>query len=137
MRKRTGIATLAAVIVILVSVLVLSSETSEFYASLPPMSQCGYLPHPIPASLAKSVARVMSDPKFINSENGLHFLFSQDGLEVSDYNNGTSFNTQQLIFVHLLSNKAEDLIYISITSNGTITSSVDFNSIVSCVTAAP
>jgi len=122
-------------VIFIVSLLLTTVEASQFYAMIPPMSQCGLVPHPVPHTVQALVSQIQNTPKYIAFENRTNFQYSVDSMSTEQYHNGSTYNVQYVTFVHVISNSIEDVITVSILPDSTMNYSVDFNSAVFCTSA--
>lgn len=113
-----------------------STLATTYYASLPPMSQCGATPHAVPNGMQQLVSEIERNPKFIQTENGTGFQFSSSSMMTEQYYNATTQTILHVTFVHLISNKAEYLIVSNIFPNGNISFSKGYSE-VACVVVPP
>ncbi len=134
---KRGIVAIAALAIIASSSIIVLANINSIYSTLPPLSECGSVPHTVPAAMQSLVSQIEKNPTFVSDEKGVSFRYSNSNLMSEQYYNGTTYAVSHILFVHIISNEKEDFIAVNITPNGNTTFAPDFNSQIECVRSVP
>ena len=127
-RSKSGIIVISGLIAIITVSFFIATQGNEiatfYYSITPPMSKCGTLPSVEPSYLASQLEQIKGNSRFIQLENGSLFQYATNSQMIEQYYNGSQFSILQVAFVHLTTTSSEDVIYVQMFQNGTVTSNL-------------